>query len=403
MMKLFVVLLLIPGSVFSQTFEFQNGHLYTGDGFTQQTFYTNQGLLTFQPPESVDSVIDLNSQYVIPPFSETHNHNLESSYQIDKTINRYLQDGVFYVKLQSSIKKRIAPLMVHYNKPTGLDVSLAHAPITGTGGHPIAIREWYLKQGYFDDLFKTIEEVEGHGYWIVDSQDDLQKKWPKIKAMEPDFIKVMLQHAEEYALRKDDTTYHGNKGLNPALLPDLVERAHQDGYRVSVHVFTVADFHYAITAGADEIAHLPGYRAGGRIDPQDAAQAAKNGTVVLTTASLALKNKDSEQYEQLLSDIKANLLLLKNAGVELAVGSDTYDDTSVGEIEFLRSLQVFTNKELLHMWCVSAAQTIFPKRKVGALKEGFEASFLVLAGDPLEEWSNTRQIKIRVKAGHFLK
>ena len=48
------------------------------------------------------------------------------------------------------------------------------------------------------------------------------------------------------------------------------------------------------------------------------------------------------------------------------------------------------------------ASTIFPNRKIGHLEEGYEASFLVLAGNPLEDFSNVRRIEMRVKQGHLL-
>ena len=48
--------------------------------------------------------------------------------------------------------------------------------------------------------------------------------------------------------------------------------------------------------------------------------------------------------------------------------------------------------------CATPA-TMFPERRIGHLDEGYEASFLVLPGDPLEEWRHTRRIQLRVKQG----
>jgi imidazolonepropionase-like amidohydrolase len=39
---------------------------------------------------------------------------------------------------------------------------------------------------------------------------------------------------------------------------------------------------------------------------------------------------------------------------------------------------------------------------IGHLKEGFEASFLVLSGDPLQDFSNLQKIELRVKQGELL-
>jgi hypothetical protein len=40
------------------------------------------------------------------------------------------------------------------------------------------------------------------------------------------------------------------------------------------------------------------------------------------------------------------------------------------------------------MWCEAMTATIFPKRNFGHLKEGYEASFLVLSGNPVLDFSN---------------
>lgn len=46
--------------------------------------------------------------------------------------------------------------------------------------------------------------------------------------------------------------------------------------------------------------------------------------------------------------------------------------------------------------------TIFPKRRVGYLKEGYEASFLVLNADPLQDFAAVQKIEMRVKQGEIL-
>ena len=76
--------------------------------------------------------------------------------------------------------------------------------------------------------------------------------------------------------------------------------------------------------------------------------------------------------------------------------------TSLDEVMYLKSLNVFNNSELLEMWSVAAAQTIFPKRKIGYLREGYEASFLVLRGNPLEDFENVKDVQLRFKQGALI-
>jgi len=51
------------------------------------------------------------------------------------------------------------------------------------------------------------------------------------------------------------------------------------------------------------------------------------------------------------------------------------------------------------MWSVATPRAIFPARRLGALAEGYEASFLALRGDPLADFRHTRAIALRVKQG----
>ncbi|MBW1297931.1 amidohydrolase family protein [Aquimarina litoralis] len=387
-----------------QNIQLNNGYWFNGTSFEKKTVWMTKGLLHFEPLETtIDSIINLANNYVIPPFAEAHNHNLESSYKIEERINSYLTNGVFYVKLLSSIKKRIAPLMHYYNKPNGLDVSMAHAPLTASGGHPVALRQRFLNYGRYRGLFENLKEIEYHGYVIIDNKNDLLRKWDSIVSFSPDFIKTMLVHSEGYKKRKNDTTFFGNKGLNPKLFPEIVTKAHQSNLRVSVHVNTAHDFHVAVAANADEISHLPEIHNGKPIHFEDALLAKQKDITVVTTISLVKKNKEKDNYDQLVANVVRNLQTLKRAGVRLAIGSDMYNDTSVAEFDFLYELQVFSNLELLTMWTENAIHTIFPDRKLGKLQEGYEASFLVVNKNPLRDISDIhKSIVLKVKEGIVL-
>ena len=98
-----------------------------------------------------------------------------------------------------------------------------------------------------------------------------------------------------------------------------------------------------------------------------------------------------------------NIRHLKEAGVRLAVGSDMMPGAGVlAEIDFLKDTNVFSNLELLKMWSETTPKLIFPQRKTGALQEGYEANFLVLEGNPIQEFINVKRISIGVKQGDRL-
>jgi len=97
-----------------------------------------------------------------------------------------------------------------------------------------------------------------------------------------------------------------------------------------------------------------------------------------------------------------NLRVLQKAGVGLAIGSDVYGTTSLAEVMNLKDLGVFDNLTLLKMWCETSVRTIFPGRKIGHLDTGYEASFLVLGGNPLVDFGAVKDIKRRFKQGGFI-
>jgi imidazolonepropionase-like amidohydrolase len=69
---------------------------------------------------------------------------------------------------------------------------------------------------------------------------------------------------------------------------------------------------------------------------------------------------------------------------------------------WLSKLGALTNAELLRAWTDETAHAIFPQRKIGKLAPGYEASLLVLAGDPIVDFSNVKRIVLRMKQGQLI-
>jgi imidazolonepropionase-like amidohydrolase len=69
------------------------------------------------------------------------------------------------------------------------------------------------------------------------------------------------------------------------------------------------------------------------------------------------------------------------------------------EADHLHSLGVIDPLALLKLWVEATPRSIFPKRRIGILREGYEASFLALEGNPIDDWRNVRRIKVRFKQG----
>ena len=383
---------------------FVNGKWFDGQSFEARTVYSVKGQLTSQKPAGVDQTLDLAGTYIVPPFGEAHNHNLGTGVEDwdKKAIRKYLTDGVYYVKIQGNLPLTDEmKLRLGVNRPDSIDVALAQGTLTAPGGHPsFLVGEILLRQGYFPGYTK--ETLKDYRYFTLESEADLDKKWPAILSQKADFIKTFLLFSDEYDKRKDNPVYGFKKGLDPRLLPKIVEKAHASHLRVSTHADNAADFHNAVVAGVDEVAHVP-MTALTPIAVEDAKLAARRGMVVVTTCAAVPALPPSvlpkDNLPQVLKAQSANLRLLRENGVMLAVGSDNPSDSSVKEIEYLQGLGVFDNLTLLKMWTETTAKAIFPDRKIGALDEGYEASFLALEGNPIEDLKNIRKIKMRFKQG----
>ena len=54
------------------------------------------------------------------------------------------------------------------------------------------------------------------------------------------------------------------------------------------------------------------------------------------------------------------------------------------------------------MWAVDTPRSIFPDRAIARLADSFEASFIVLDGNPLEDFDFVRNIRLGVKQGRII-
>ncbi len=391
----------------AESYQFSNGQWFTGTAFRRRTFYSVNGVLTSKKPAKIDVTVDLKNGYVIPPFAEAHNHWLEPQ-SIDQYIDNYLRDGVFYVKDQGNLPYLVSKFRDKLNRPTSVDFVSALRGFTGSGGHPLEIVRQFQEFGVIPKEW-TEREANDEAVIIVDNANDVSISWPRLLENKPDFVKAFLLYSEQHGMNKGNPK---KSGLDPTLLPEIVRLAHIEGLDVSVHISTATDFHNALAARADEIAHLPfidfekklGYEHF-VIRKADAELAAKRGVRVITPLGWLREELGNDPHladEALQRVVVPNLRLLKRHGVKLLAGSDQFRQTSLPEILLISSLKVFTNLELLKMACEATPKAIFPNRKVGFLRDGYEASFLVLSGNPLTNFEQIKNIQLRFKQGNFI-
>ncbi len=394
---------------------FVNGQWFDGQRFVRTDFYAEGKFLTRHPHERrASQEVDLHGGFVVPPYGDAHEHNFDGVANTKKVAQDYLRDGIFYAQGMTNNPSGAAEVIAAglVDTPTAPDVTYAQGSLTAVNGHPKEVYESLANGFYYPQTPEQRKIViegnkrEGKAYWQIADAAMLDAKWPMILAGKPDLIKIILSGSEHFKQATADDPELG-KGIDPALVPLITAKAHAAGLKVAAHIDTAADFHVAVTGGVDEMGHMPGYgiRAGEdvsvyRIADADIQLAAKRHVPVQATAGIYVDAQTSA------ADLKArqgsqidNLRRLKKAGVVILIGSDHYGQDSVHEADYLQSLGVWDNREMLTMWSTATPKDVFPKRKIGELKEGYEASFLVLAGDPLKDWSATHRITDRWKQG----
>lgn len=401
--------LVAAGAAAAQTTTFTNARWWTPDGFEAGDRHVRDGVFTAAPEGPADRTVDLGGAWVVPPFGEAHNHNLDLDHagRLSAMGRTYLSAGILYVKNPNSRGEWDPGLETLVNQPDTVDAIFSRGGLTAPGGHPIRLYGFLSR---FAGPPRAGETFEGDAFHLVTREADIAPVLDRLTADGADFIKLYLLGSEHYAERADDPAFYGLRGLDPALVPPLVRAAHDRGLRISVHVETAADFRTAVAAGVDEINHLPGYAWHNgstaedyRLTEADAGAAAAAGTIVVTTTVVSTgQNATPERLAAIQALQRENLRRLQAAGVRLAIGSDSYTATAQAEAVNLLAIEAFDEAELLRLWIDTPRLSIFPDRAIGRLDPGFEANFILLPGDPAEDFAHARAVQAVYKAGEVI-
>jgi len=405
----------LPGMLIAQTpsvrspaLALSGGLWFDGEGFARADWYAVDGRLTRTRPARIDATLDLSGRYVLPPLVEAHNHDLQNARFAAVSIGKNLRQGVFHSVQMCSRNRADGDFAALLNTPGTIDVIYADACISASDGHPLGM---VLASAREAGMTETPESARRY-YDPVDTLADLDRLWPEIAARRPTLIKIILVNSERQAANRADPATFGYRGLDPALVAPIVTRAHEAGIRVAAHVDSAADFATAVAAGVDIIAHLPGYRfatglgaADYRIDEAPIAEAARRGTIVVTTTGVAqfwTRRATPEVVAAVRATQIDNLRRLRAAGVMLAIGSDNVMGTVVDEILYLDALRIMPRAELLRRATIDTAEAMFPGREIGAFREGGEASLIAFDVNPLEFPEALRTPVLRVRRGSLL-
>jgi len=262
------------------------------------------------------------------------------------------------------------------------------------------------------------------------SPEEARKLVGDVAAMKADIVKI----------RVDD-----NLGTTTKMPPDIyqavIDESHKKGMRTAVHLFYLDDAKGVLDAGADFIAHsirdkdvddaviamlkrrdvcvcptlmrevstfvyesTPPWFSDPlflkRVDPQTIAQLKEPARQQQMRTS-----KSAQRYKVALDQASRNLKKLSDAGVTIAMGTDTGPPARFQGYFELMELELMAKaglspKQVLASATRAAARCQKLDRDLGTLEPNKWADFVVLDADPLADISNTRKIADVYVAGN---
>jgi imidazolonepropionase-like amidohydrolase len=264
--------------------------------------------------------------------------------------------------------------------------------------------------------------------------DQAREMVAKVAALKPDVIKI----------RVDDNLGTSQK-MAPEVYRAVIDEAHRRGLRVAAHIFYLDDAKSLLRAGADFIAHSVRDQ---EVDGEFLSLLKQRNICYCPTFTRELStyvyestpaffqdpfflrhadretmrqlqepdrqaamrsSKSAQGYKAAMPVAKRNLKKVADAGVRIAMGTDTgaAPGRFQGYFEHLElemmSESGLTPQQVLRSATADAAACIQRQDRVGTIEPGKWADFMVLDRNPLEDVRNTRTIHSVWVAGNQVK
>ncbi|NNE98715.1 MAG: hypothetical protein HKN25_06815 [Pyrinomonadaceae bacterium] len=417
---IYTILFLLSFSIFSfgqNSIGLIGGNIFDGKKFVKKDLYIADGKITFEKPGTLEKTIKIENQFVIPPFGDAHTHNLDREFQLTYLPEQYLKEGTFYVQNLTAKTKNIDYFRKYFSTKQTPDVIFANQGISSTSGHPFMAYEPYVMGLYDASKWKdNIEKIrtsrldEGNSYIFIDSKKAAKEKLKGFFAGKPDIVKIFLVDVGNFEKNSVDEIL-GNSGLPAELAEYVTKESQKRGLKVYAHIDTAEDFETGVKIGVDGFAHMPTWN--GKPETKQEFQVSKkvlekaanrniviSPTIAITTGGT---DKDSQEYKNQIEFIRQFLSKYHKLGGTILIGSDYFNRPLTVELKAFIEVDAFEELELLKIVSETTPRAIFPERKIGFLKEGYEGSVLVLKKNPLEDSENLFGITHWIKQGQILK
>lgn len=404
-LSLALLSLLLPAAAAGQTFAVTNARIFDGERLIPRgTVVVKDGKIESvgpdaKVPEGAER-IDAAGGTLLPGLIDAHTHAFLGG------LDRALAFGVTTELDMFNTPENANRLKEEQNRPGGApgraDFFSAGTLATAPGGHGTQ----------YGLSIPTLTKPEEARAW-VDAR----------VAEGSDYIKIAVE---------DFSAYGGSRPtLDRATVAAVIEAAHARGKLAVVHVSTAASARHVIEDGADAIIHLFSDR---EADPDFARLAAERQAFVIPTLTVLESSNGIPSGKSLTEDTRVRGFLtpeeidnlgksypaktaggmpaayktvrqLAAAGVPILAGSDAPNPGTAHGVSIHRELELLVQAGLTPEQALVAA-TSAPARAFkladrGRIAPGLRADMILVAGDPLEDILDTRNL-VRIWKGGVL-
>jgi len=263
---------------------------------------------------------------------------------------------------------------------------LAAGPtFTAPGGHPVAT------------IYKNNRYIIDHATRQVADLNVAREEVKRLAAGGVDCIKAIYSRINPMAVTEEVPQ------LNRDVLVAIIDEAHRHKLRVMVHTGNAVSTREAVAAGADSIEHgiLPGESP---VDFSDEVVRLMVERETYFVPTLAIAWAYQQQYPDVFTNAKRAVNRLHNAGVRIALGTDSGTPGVVigrgvhQELALLVEAGL-SNRDAILAGTRNAAGNLGWEAELGTITSGKLADIIAIAGDPLTDIAASRNIRLVIKGG----
>jgi imidazolonepropionase-like amidohydrolase/ABC-type multidrug transport system permease subunit len=370
-------------------------------------------------------VIEGSGKTLLPGLIDVHVHlgapggAAKEMPKLERHLAQYLYSGVTAVRSVgdglSELAKTKAKLQS--GEELGAELFFAGPMFTAEGGHGTE---------YFDALPEMIRSrVLADTVRTPKTVDEARKMVDELAGAKVDAVKIILESGMGSMLFKR---------FDPEVARATAAEARQKGIPVAVHTGSAADMAEAVAMGANSIEHGSARdvvpvetwqqmaKQGTMLDPTMTVveafsniakrdtrllegtlvqQVALPGMIAATKAAMLAPPATGAGkwagYRFSLADLSANVKAALANGVELVAGTDSGNFTLLHGPAIHRELQLLvqagaTPSQALQAATTHAAKLLGAGARMGAIRPGYQATLLLVDGNPLEDIAATERI-----------